>query len=152
MTAEDAYNTLKTFLETHPACQKAISPLRKGVEIGILVGGTLDCAIYQDQGQVKVEQRPANNPDVVFTIAPDAVYIISNNAGEDVGDLAVAILKEIASGTVKIKVPGNFINIVRNGYLEIIKSGGAKLWQFLATKGITNIAKVTSLIKNLKKG
>lgn len=150
MSAGASFEKLKAFLETKEASRKAIRHLKKGVEIGVVIGNQIECAFYQDLGEPVLEQRPAKSPDVIFTIKPESVDIIAKEKGEDVGELGIAILKEYLSGGIRIKAPGSILALSMNGYLGIIKEGGVTFGKFLAQHGITNIGKVMSAIKNLK--
>ena len=149
--SDEAFARMKEFLENHPPCSQAIKHLKPNVEIGLVIGPTLDCAILHNGGKITVEKRQAKSPDVIFRIAPDSVYVIIQNAGNDIGDLAVAIVKEVVAGSVKISIQGSFFNLMRHGYFDIIKEGGRKLWDVLATKGITNLFRLMELVKSLRK-
>ncbi len=150
MTAGATFEKLKGFLETKPASKKAIRHLKKGVEIGVVIGNQIECAFFQRAGEPVFEQRPAQSPDVVFFIKPESVDIIAKEKGEDVGELGIAILKEYLSGGIRIKAPGSVFSLSTHGYIGIIKEGGVTFAKFLAQHGVTNIAKVMSAIKNLK--
>jgi hypothetical protein len=151
MTASATFEKLKAFLESKPASVKAIKHLKKGVEIGVVIGHQIECAYYNADGKPILEQRPANKPDVVFTIKPESVDILCKNEGNDVGDLGIAIIKEYLSGGVRIKAPGSVLALSMNGYLGIIKEGGMTFAKFLAQHGVTNIGRIMTVIKNLKK-
>jgi len=147
----ESYTVLKEFFENRPACKEALAKLKSGVEIGILIDGEPACALFSEGGQPKFLDREANKPDVVFSVNSKAVQAISKNLGENVGDLSVQILKEVKNQNMSIRVPGGFMAIMRNGYLSIIKLGGRQMWDYLAKHGISNIGKVTSIIKDLMK-
>ncbi len=151
MSLDKAFLTLKEYLEQRPAAHQALRYLKPGVEIGIVVGRQLHCAVFYADGQPQVEQRAAQSPDVIFHIKPETVYVISNNAGTDVGDLGLAIFKEILAGHIGVQVPGSFMNILKNGYLDILKEGGAKVMAFLAQHGLTSITKITGFVRSLMK-
>ncbi len=150
MTAGATFEKLRVFLESKPASKKAIRHLKSGVEISVVIGNQIECALFQIKGEPKFEQRPAKSPDVAFFIKPESVDIISKEKGEDVGELGIAILKEYLSGGIRIKVPGSIIGLTTHGYVGIIKEGGATFAKFLAQHGITNISKIMSAIRNLK--
>ncbi|MDZ4661195.1 MAG: hypothetical protein SGJ18_06195 [Pseudomonadota bacterium] len=146
-----SFDNLKVFFETKGFCREALSLLKKGVEIGLVLGDGKACALTCTSGRVTLESRPANNPDVVFTLTSGAVQNICQSPAEDVGDFSVLVLKQIKDGQVSLKITGGFFSIATNGYLSIIKLGGKKMWDFLASYGLSNIFKVTGLIKDLLK-
>lgn len=133
MSAEDAFNTLKSYFEQRPAARQALRVLREGVEIGISIGGIIDCALFQKDGQPIVERRAANNPDIVFSIRPESIYVLNNQPCHDVGDMGVAILKEMLAGNISARITGNVLDIIRNGYLELLKEGGSQVSKILNT-------------------
>lgn len=150
MTAGATFEKLKLFLETKPASQKAIRHLKKGVEIGVVIGNQIECTYFQRQGSPCLEQRPAQSPDVIFYIKPESVDILAKEKGEDVGELGIAILKEYLSAGIRIKAPGSLFALTTHGYLGMIKEGGVTFTKFLAQHGVTNLSKIMSAIKNLK--
>jgi hypothetical protein len=151
MTDQQAFEQLKDFFETRPACKVAADPLRQGVEIGIVINDRTQCAFFKDGDKPRFEQRPANKPDVVFYISPDAVQPILSHTSDDIGELGITIAKQYLAGTVKIKVQGSMIGLLTNGYLGVIKSGGISFGKFLAQHGVTGLGKVKDVIQNLRK-
>ncbi len=142
---------LKKLFETNPACITALSLLSSGVEIGIeLVGGPV-CALRAEKTGPKFFIRPAENPDVVFVITPEGCDSLCKNPPENPEDFAVAVLKQIKNRHLSIRVPGSYLGIATKGYLSIIKLGGKKMWDYLTDHGITNIFKITGLIKDMIK-
>lgn len=150
MSADESFATLKNYFETKPAAAQALSALRNGVEIGVVIGDMVECALFQRDGVPHLERRPAVKPDIVFQVKPESVHILAQQPSEDIGDIGVSILKEVLAGNINIKVPGSFFNIMRNGYLDIMKKGGRKFWEFLASKGLTSLTKVTGAIRKMK--
>lgn len=151
MAATATFEKLKKYLESRPASRKALSHLRKGVEISVVIGHQIECALFNEDGEPRLEMRKAKNHDVVFYVKPETVEVLSQHPGEDVGELGIAVLKEYLSGGVRIAVVGSVFGIMKNGYVSIIKEGGATFAKFLATYGLTNITKILAVIKNLKK-
>jgi hypothetical protein len=151
MSAEQSFQTLKNFFETRQAARQAMSSLGEGVEIGILIADSVECALFQRAGQPIVEQRPAKNPDVIFSIKPESIEILATQTKDEIGDIGVAILKEVITGNVKIKIPGRIMHILTRGYVDIIRKGGAPVMAFLARRGLTGVPKIISTIKNMKR-
>ena len=150
MTAKDSFEALKSFFETRQAAKQALSSIREGVEIGIVIGGTVDCALFRQGDHPVVEQRTALNPDVIFNIRPESVEVLSSKTKDEIGDIGVNVLKEILAGNIQIKVPGRFLNLLSRGYLDMLKEGGAPVMGFLARHGLASISKITSAIKRMK--
>ncbi|HEX4923345.1 MAG TPA: hypothetical protein VFV50_04635 [Bdellovibrionales bacterium] len=145
------FEKLKQYLESRPAAQRALVHLRRGVEISIVIGHQIECTLYNDNGKPTLEKRPAKNHDVVFYIKPESIEVLAQNPGEDVGELGILVLKEYLAGGVRIAVVGSVFNIMKNGYLNIVKEGGATFAKFLANYGLTNATKIISVIKSLRK-
>lgn len=150
MTAQDSFQTLKSFFESREAARQAMAAIKENVEIGIVIGGSVDCALFRRGDQPVVEQRPARNPDVIFHIIPESVEILSSKTKDQIGDIGVGVLKEILSGNIRVEVPGRLWNLMSNGYLDMIKKGGAPVTAFLARHGFSNVSKIFSTIKKLR--
>jgi hypothetical protein len=151
MPAIETFEKLKNYLETRPASKNAIRHLKEGVEISIVIGHQIQCALVNDKGTPRLEKRPPNTHDVIFFLKPESVDLLIQNPGEDVGELGIAVLKEYLSGGVRIQVVGSVFSIMRNGYLNIVKEGGVTFAKFLAGYGLTNVTKIISVIKGLRK-
>ena len=111
-TPDDAFGALKAYFETRDAAKKALSALREGVEVAVSIGGAVEAALFQRGGQPMVEQRAAKNPDFSFTIRPETIYVLSKQHSDDVGDVGVAILKEILAGNISVRVTGGLMSIL----------------------------------------
>lgn len=151
MSAQDAFETLKTFFETRQSARQALSSVKEGVEIGVVIGDTVDCALFRKGSAPVVEQRPAQNPDVVFHIKPESVYVLSHQTKDEIADVGVNVFKEILAGNIQIRVPGRFTSILTNGYLDMLRKGGAPVTAFLARHGLGSVPKIVSTIKGMKR-
>lgn len=151
MSAEDAFLTLKRFFESRQAARTAMSTVQEGVEIGIVIGDTIDCALFRQDDSPVVEQRPAKNPDVVFHIRPESVYVLANGTQDDIGEIGVNILKEVLAGSIQIRVPGRLMNIINRGYLDMIRKGGKPVTAYLARHGFSSVPKIVNTIKSMKR-
>lgn len=149
--ADDVFQTLKNFFETRQAAKTAMMAVEPGIEISIVIGDTLECALFRQNNQPIVEQRPAQNPDVIFHIKPEAVYVLANSTKDEIADIGVNILKEVLAGSINIKVPGRLMNIVSRGYLDMVKQGGMPVMNYLAQQGLGSIPKILNTIKNMKR-
>lgn len=146
-----SFDGLKSFFESKAFCHNALSLLKTGVEIGIILEDNTSCALGYSNDKVFLEPRPANNPDVVFTLKAGAAEYICQGHAEDIGDFSILVLKQLKSGQISLKITGGFFSIATHGYLSIIKLGGKKMWDYLASYGLSNIFKITGLIKDLIK-
>lgn len=150
MSSQDAFDTLKNFFETKRAAKQAMDAIKEGVEIGIVIGETVDCALSRKGDQPIVERRPAVNPDVVFHIKPESVYVLSGQTKDEIGDVGVNVLKEVLAGNITVQVPGKLINLVNRGYLDMLREGGAPVMGYLSKSGLSSLGKITSVIKKMK--
>ncbi len=150
MSAQEAFETLKTFFETRRAAKQAMSAVKEGVEISVVIGETVDCALLRRGDEPVVEKRPAKQPDLVFHIKPESVYVLNNQTKDEIGEIGVNVLKEVLAGNIRISVPGKFLNILSRGYLDMLRQGGAPVMAFLARHGLTNVSKITSTIRKMK--
>jgi hypothetical protein len=150
LTPEDAFQALKAYFETRQASKKAIGTLRAGVEIGISIGGAVDCALFQSGGMPKVEKRKAAKPDFSFVIRPETVYVLSKQPSEEVGDVGIAVLKEIIAGNVSVRMTGSLMSALSGGYLDMLKEGGAKFASTLAANGLSGAGKIMAAIKKMR--
>jgi hypothetical protein len=150
MTDHQAFADLKKFFEERPVCARAADPLRKNVEIGIVLNETTECTFFKEGDKPRFEMRPANSPDVVFYLSPDAVRSLVNDSSEDIGELGMNVVKNYLAGNVKIKVKGSMISLLTNGYLGVIKSGGMSFAKFLASHGVTGLSKIKDIFQKMR--
>ena len=145
----DSFPKLKQFFESSTACEQALQPLKNGVEIGLTLDQSRECALGCKNDTVYFEERPATRVDVIFNIKSDAVDPICASE-DDVGKIGITVMKQIKAGNIGISVPGNLFSLLRNGYIEIIKLGGKTIWSYLSEHGVTNPAKIIALIRKMK--
>ncbi|MEK7358729.1 MAG: hypothetical protein AAB250_19950 [Bdellovibrionota bacterium] len=150
MSAEESFLTLKNFFETRAAAKQALSVIDESAEIGIVIGDTVECALIQREGHPIVERRAAAKPDIIFKIKPESVVVLNDRTKDEIGDIGVNIMKEILAGNISVRIPGNLFNLLRRGYVEMIKEGGAPVAAFLARHGMGQVAKIVSTIKQMK--
>lgn len=150
MSATEAFTTLKTYFETRPAAKRAMSVLPENVEIGITIGDMVECALMKKDGQPLVEQRAANHPDFIFRIRPESVYVLSSQPSDEIGEIAVAIFKEILAGNISVRFLGSLTSLMSNGYFDMLKLGGSRVAQFLTTQGLTGVTTILRTIKKMR--
>lgn len=145
-----AWKRIKTYMESSSACAEALKPLKAGVEIGLIFDGRA-FALGMKDDKIFLEDRPAQKPDVVFTIKEEAVEPICRSP-DDISEIGIAVLKQVKAKNIKIAMPGSFFSLLKNGYLEIIKTGGKTFWSYLSAHGLSNPTKILALIKKMKSG
>lgn len=150
MSADESFLTLKTFFETRNAARQALGALDESVEIGIVIGEMVDCALFRRGSDPVVERRAARNPDVVFHIKPESVIVLNDRTKDEIGDIGINILKEVLAGNIRVSIPGSILNLARRGYVEMISRGGPPVAAFLARHGISSVPKIVNAIKRMK--
>lgn len=150
MNADQYFEKLKAFIESSPATKAPMQYLKEGVEIGLVIADSLQLALHQENGLPVLEQRVARSPDVIFYLKPEAVDVLCAKPAEDTGQFGIAVVKEILAGSIRVTVPGPLFNLLKNGYLGIIRSGGEKFLTFLTQFGLTTFSKLPTLLKKLK--
>ena len=148
MTAEDTFLMLKEFFENRPVSQKALSPLKAGVEIGVVVVNVQGALTKNTEGAVQFLAREALAPDVVFSLDALTAQRLALLPSEDLGEWGVHILREVLAGHIKVKFPGSVWNLLTRGYIQILYSGGTQVRSWLSENGFTDIPK---LLRKLKK-
>ena len=149
MTTEEYFEKVKVFLETKPASLKLISLLNPNVEIGIVIGNSLECSYFKQGAQATLEMRAAKSPDVIFNFSPEAVDTILKSNGDDLGDLVADVAKLYLAGIVKISLPGSIPQLLIRGYVQVLKVSHAKLLLLLKDHGLNNL-KIPDLLQKLK--
>jgi hypothetical protein len=150
MSAERSFQTIKTFFETKQAARQAMSALHEGVEIGIVIADTVECALFRRGDQPLVENRPAVRPDFVFHILPESIDLLNDKTKDEISDIGVNVIKEVLAGNIKIKAPGGVISILRRGYFEVVRHGGAPVASLLAAKGLESVPKILSVLNKIR--
>ena len=78
MTPDEAFLLLKIFFTERKASRSALGKLREKVEIGIVIGGIVECALFRQGSEVVVEKRAALKPDFLFKLEPQTVTILAH--------------------------------------------------------------------------
>lgn len=147
----ETFELTKKFLEEKPACSKALKYLKKGVEISVNIENNTPCSFFMDEGRAKFEQRAARNPDVEFVIFPEAIRRLAEHPGDQISQLGIEIIREIAVGQIKVSVISSITQIVRHGYFRVIKAAGPDFAKFLASYGLSSVTKIISLMRRLRR-
>ena len=150
MSAHESFLTLKTFIETRQAHRLALSALDKEVEIGIVIGDVVECALFMKDDAPVVEQRPATHPDLVFYVKPETLIVLNERTKDEISDIGVAVLKDVIAGDIRVKITGNILDILRRGYIEVARRGGAPVNAFLTRHGLSSVSQIMNTIKQMK--
>lgn len=155
MTADDAYLLLTQFFQERQAPRRALAALREGVEIGIEIGAkrspVVECTVFRQGSDVLIERRQPQKPDFVFSLSPETVSVLANDTQDDVGEIGLGIFKEMLTGSVTVRMPGGLLSVLRNGYLEVVATGGPKVAAFLAQAGLSSPTRVIDFLRRLGK-
>lgn len=150
MNPEETFNLVKSYLQSEVACQEALSKLKPGVEIGVVIGDKIQSAIYYQENCVQVDARAAERPDVIFNCKPESIYLITQNKGTSVAQLGTTICKEALAGNIQISAPGSLMGLATNGYIDMIKLGGTEFLSYLAQHGFTKFSQIMMLINKIR--
>jgi hypothetical protein len=151
MTVDSSFEILCLFFRERRAPRSALAAMREGVEIGIQIGGQLDCAVFRRDNEIFVERRKAIHPDFIFSLNPETVVVLAEQTTDDIGNIGLAIFKEMLAGSVHVKMPGGLFSVLRNGYLEVVATGGPAVAAYLAQVGLNSPARIIRFLKNLGK-
>lgn len=141
---------METFLKTEEACRKTLSCLKKNAQIGIIIGGTLQCCVQHIDGEVVVRRESCLTPDLIFHAQPEAVETLISDKGLNPGELGIRLFKQLVTGQVTFSMPGNLLHILRKGYLDIMKVGGKDFIDELKKHNLASPTKIISALKKLK--
>lgn len=151
MDQKHLINALIDFLQTETACQQILQCLSARAEIGIQLAPGVELSIKNNGKDTIVEEKKAASPDFLFFASPDAISVLIAEKGLSTGQLSVKLLKQLISQEVRVAMPTSMMQITSKGYLSCLKLGGLELWEELKKNGITNIAKIISVLGKLRK-
>ena len=145
MSAEETFATFKSFIETRTACQSALRNLRSESEVSVIIGEMLECAVFQREGTVLVERRPAQNPELVLYVRPETIYVLNNDPTDHLKEIGLNLLKEILAGNIRIRVAGNLVNLVGHPGVQKFNEKSQEMLQVATTQGMTALMKLSKL-------
>lgn len=150
MNQEEVFEKLKNYIETRPAARWALGLLKPGVEFGIVIGGQLNCAVFNKSGIPTVEMREANDPCFLFFLEPETVETLAKSPSNDMSEIAKNIFTEVLSGHIRFELRKNLADIFAGGYREIAREGSEKITGFLTTQGMLGFMKLAAIVEKLK--
>ncbi|MCB0417417.1 MAG: hypothetical protein H6617_04420 [Bdellovibrionaceae bacterium] len=147
--------TLNEFL-ARPVVRKGLSPLKDSIEIGVTLSSGESVTITKEKGQPTLINRPAEKPDMGFSIPPGALAAIKEFETEDLGQMAIFLFGLLTDADPNRKMVPKLnigvIGLVTKGYLATIPLGGATLMKYLATKGFGSLGAIKNAISRLREG
>lgn len=149
--ANEAFQLLKSFFTERKTPRVALANLREKVEIGISIAGMVSCAVFRQGSDVMVERREAVNPDFIFSIQPETVSILAHQTPDEIGAIGLGIIKEMLAGDIQVQMPGGLMSVIRNGYVDVVTSGGAPVMKMLGQLGFSSPTKILGLFRNLRR-
>lgn len=151
MSSQEAYDYIKHFLENAKISQEVIDCLDTDVEISLSIDNTIQACFFQKNGKPQLEQRSAINPDLHFVLYPEAYRQLKDKGGDNLAEFSIDFVSQILLGNIEVHLKTGWINILKRGYLKISVSAGGPFLKYLATHGVTNLAKLRHLLSHLKK-
>lgn len=150
------FETLKAFLEDRDVSIRAAKPLKNGTLLELIIVG--DDAKYhivrEHKATVLKTGACPKNPDLTFTISPEAIQRLSDFQSDSIGEFGVEFFRIMASDDEKmvleVKLHTGFIGLTRLGFVGILISGGSAVMAFLAKKGLGSMGEIKKAIKKLR--
>jgi hypothetical protein len=149
MTPDEAFLLLKNFFTERQAPRVALANLRENLEVSVVIGGMVPCAIFRQGKSIEVERREARNPDFIFKLEPQTVTILAQTP-DDIAEIGLAVLKEMLAGDIRLEMPGGLLSVLRGGYIDVISSGGAPVMRMLGQLGLTSPTKIVGFFRKLR--
>src|SRR5882672_5574750 len=138
-TTEPSNLVLQRFFETSESARKAAAHLKSAAQVG-----------------VRFTDGPAKDPDFELTLAPAAVTAIAARPDADVGELGILFFQHIVASDpqskIRVKLHSGLLKLTMRGWLGVMASGGAKVFGWMASKGLKGPSAVASALGRLRKG
>ena len=146
--SDSNYITLaEEFFANNPKCSEALEQLKSGVEIKLNFEHKDEAALFYNDG-LELIHRKANNYDVEFIIHLEALRQLHAKKNLNISEVGIEFLKQVLLGHAEIKIHGNILNILSNGYIKIIKLAGPDFLNFLSEHGLGSLQKIIQFIRN----
>lgn len=151
MSHQDLLNDLRNRVTESSIFVEALSQLRPGTEISVILGHKHQTALFYDGKQVQLEDRAATAADVEFSLSTDAIALLQTTPMTDMTEFGIAITKLILNKEIKVTILTSSWQIFNKGYLKILTAGGPDFMRFLAEHGLRNLSKVMKAIRSMRK-
>jgi hypothetical protein len=161
-TTTDASSTFANRFSAYfdrKVAQKAANSIADGAEVEIRIassdGRVIEIFTFtKEQGKNHIHSSNAKNPQLVFSMTPDAAEIILSDVTEEIGAIGVGIAKLVvtadANRRVSVKFKAGFFTLFSKGYFGVLSAGGSSFASYLASQGFNGIGAIKSTLKNLK--
>lgn len=144
---------------SQPVAEKAAHTLANGAEIELRIVNSdhtpqeIFTFTRKDKKNVLLP-IPAQEPQVVFILTPDAAEAILGDSTQDIGQIGVNILKLVfstdANRRVGFQFKAGFLTLFSKGYLGILTTGGTAFSAALAEKGLSGLSAIKKVLQNIK--
>ena len=156
-TPEPSNLVLQRFFETSESARKAAAHLKSAAQVGVRftdVPGAYHFKLVD--GAPRFLQGAAADPDFELTMAPGAVSAIAAQPNADVGDLGILFFQHIVASDpqskIRVKLHSGLLKLTMRGWLGVMASGGAKVFGWMASKGLKGPSAVASALGRFRKG
>jgi hypothetical protein len=148
MTSSRWSERFETYFSQEVA-QRAAESLSNGIEIQLEVDGEF-LTFTKADGKNQIIEGKSKSPQLEFIIPRMAAETILNSPAQKVGEIGVEICKLIVSQDptqrIQVKFKCGFFTLFSMGYLGVLKTGGAELATFLASKGLGGIDAIKKVL------
>ena len=156
-TPEPSNLVLQRFFETSESARKAAAHLKSAAQVGVRftdVPGDFHFALIE--GKPRFMDGAPHDPDFDLTLAPGAVSAIAAQPNADVGELGILFFQHIVArdpqSKINVKLHSGLIKLTMRGWLGVMASGGAKVFGWMASKGLKGPSAVASALGRFRKG
>jgi hypothetical protein len=139
--------------------ERAAKTLADGAEIEFRIEGSDGSALEtfsftRAQGKNLCRPTPAQSPQLIFRMTPLAAQAILEDESNEIGQIGIHIAKWVlspdANKKVHIQFKSGFLTLFNKGYLGVIGAGGAEFAAFLASKGLSGMSAIKTVLSKFK--
>ncbi|MBI1859977.1 MAG: hypothetical protein HYR96_03545 [Deltaproteobacteria bacterium] len=136
-----------------PVFAVGMKPLSTKAMVAVIVDDT-PFTLMKGEVEPIVRAESAKEPDITFTIPKASVTALRRSDLSDVATTGIAILKLLLHPDpalrASVKVHIGLFDLMRLGYLSVLRLGGAPMVKFLAAHGLTGMGKIKEAITKLR--
>ncbi len=147
MSADSVLNEVQKKLICQDVFTQGLRLLKPGKEIRIVVELRTEWALFYDGEFAKLQERPAESPDVEFHFTLDALRSLTHVSDYNMATLGIAVSKQVIEGSCRVRVVGSVWAVLSGGYLKIDQAAGPDFFAFLSQNGLKNLTKIQSFIR-----
>jgi hypothetical protein len=136
--------------------QQAAKSIGNGAEIEFRISNSGEApsetfTFTKKAGKNTVVSGVAEDPQLIFTMTPQAAQEILDFQSDEIGPIGVQIAKLVvstdANRRVSIQFKAGFFTLFSKGYLGVVTAGGSQFASFLASRGLNGISAIKSVLK-----